>query len=52
MCRMVSDERCVKCDSRIGEDVAHFLVVWGEFERDGPVLLDDVCRIVGARVGG
>ena len=48
-CRMVSDERCVICDSRIGEDVAHFLVGYGEFERDGLVLLDDVCIIVGPR---
>ena len=32
-----------------GEDVAHFLVSCGEFERYGLVLLDDVCRIVGAR---
>ena len=34
------------CDSRVGDDVAHFLVGW-EFERDWLVLLDDVCRIVG-----
>ena len=44
---MVSDERCVMCDSREGEDVAHFLVRYGEFERDQHVVLDDVCRIVG-----
>ena len=25
ICRMVSDEKCVMCDSRVGE-VAHFLV--------------------------
>ena len=25
-CRMVSDERCEICDSRVGEDVAHFLL--------------------------
>ena len=48
-CRVVSDERCVMCDSGVGEDVAHFLVGCGEFERGGLVLLDDVCRIVGAR---
>ena len=29
--------------------MAHFLVVCGEFERDGLVLLDDVCRNEGAR---
>ena len=28
-CRMVSDERCVMCDSGIGEDVADFLVGCG-----------------------
>ena len=37
------------CDSGVGEDMAHFLVGCGEFKRDGPVLLDDVCRIVGTR---
>ena len=46
---MVSDERCVMCDSRGGEDVAHFLVGCGEFERNWLLLLYDVCRIVGAR---
>ena len=35
------------CASRVGEDVAHFLIGCGEFERDQLVLLDDVCRIVG-----
>ena len=25
ICRLVSDERCVMCDSRAGEDVAQFL---------------------------
>ena len=30
---MVSDERCVMCDSGVGEGVAHFLGC-GEFERD------------------
>ena len=48
-CRMISDKRCIMCDSRVGEGVAHFLVGCGEFEREGLVLLDDVCRIVGAR---
>ena len=43
-CRMVRDERCVICDSGVGEDVAHFLVGYGDFERDRQVLLDDVCR--------
>ena len=37
------------CDSGVREDVAHFLVGCGKFERDRLVLLDDVCRIVGAR---
>ena len=30
--------------------MAHFLVGFGEFERNQLELLDDVCRIVGARV--
>ena len=30
--------------------MAHFLVSCGEYERDRQVLLDDMCRIVGARV--
>ena len=33
----------------VGEDVAHFLVGCGEFERNRLVLLFEVCRIVGAR---
>ena len=37
------------CDSGVAQDVAHFLVGCGEFERGRLVLLDDVCRIVGAR---
>ena len=45
-CTMVSDKRCVMCDNK----VAHFLVGCGEFERDRLVLLDDVHRIVVARV--
>ena len=49
ICRMVGDEMC---DSRVGEDVAHFLMGCGEFERDGLVLLDDVCRIGDQRVVG
>ena len=32
-CRVVSDEKCVMCDGGVGEDVAHFLVGCGEFER-------------------
>ena len=32
-CKMVSDKRCLMCDSGVGEDVAHFLVCCGEFER-------------------
>ena len=47
--RMVSDKRCVMCDNRVGENVAHFLVGCGEFERDRLVLLDGACRIVGGR---
>ena len=41
-CRIVSDERCVMCDSGEGAKVAHFLVGSGGFERDRQVLLDDV----------
>ena len=48
-CRMVTDERCVMCDSGVGEGVAHFLVGCGEFERERLALLDDVYRIVGTR---
>ena len=51
-CRMVSDERGVMCDSGVGEDVAYFLIGCGKFERNWLVLLDNVCRIVGARVVG
>ena len=29
-CRMVRDERCVICDSGVGEDVAHFLMGCGD----------------------
>ena len=46
---MVSEERYVICDSRIGEDVARFLVNCGEFERNRQLLLEDLCRIVGTR---
>ena len=35
----------------IAEDVAHFLVGCGRFERDWLVQLDDVCRIVGGGGG-
>ena len=45
---MISDERCIICDNRGGEYVAHFLVGCTEFERNWQVLLDDMCRIVGA----
>ena len=40
------------CHSRAGEDMSHFLVVCGEFERDRQVLLDEdeECRILGASV--
>ena len=48
-CRTVSTERCVISDSGVREDVAHFLVGCGEFERDQLVLLDDVCQIGGSR---
>ena len=48
-CRIVSDVRCVMCDSGLGENVAHFLLGCGEFEKDQLMLLDDVCRIVGSR---
>ena len=48
-CRMASDESCLMCDSGVGVDEAYFLVGCGEFERDRLVLLDDVCRILGAR---
>ena len=51
-CGMISDERCAICDNKIGVDVAHFLVVCLEFERDWQVLLDDVCKIVGGGGGG
>ena len=47
-CRMVSNKRCAMCGSGVGEDVAHFLMGCGEFEIYRLVLLDDVCRIVGA----
>ena len=41
---MISDERCVMRDSRVGEDVADFLAGCGKLATDGLVLLDDVCR--------
>ena len=50
-CRMVSVERCVICDSRVGKNVDHFLVDCGEFGRYHLVLIDDVCRIVGLESG-
>ena len=39
ICRIVGDERCVM---RVREDVAHFLVGCGKFERNWLVLLDGV----------
>ena len=39
-------------DSGVEEDVAHFLVGCGGFERDWRVQLDDVCRIGGGGGGG
>ena len=56
-CRMVSYERCVMCDSGVGEDVVNFLVRCGKIERDRLVLLmyaelwgarewlDEFCRV-------
>ena len=46
--RMVIDEKCGKCDSRVGEDVAHFQLSYGEFDRDQQVVLENVCRIMRA----
>ena len=37
---------------RVEEDVAHFLLGCGEFERDRLVLLDNVQNCVGQRVVG
>ena len=37
------------CDSGVGEDVGDLLVGCGEFEGDGLLLLDDVCRIIESR---
>ena len=48
ICRMVNDERCVVCHSRVGKK-RFILVGCGELERYRQVLLDDVCRIVWAR---
>ena len=39
-CRVVSDERCVMCDSRVGKDVAHFLEGCGKL-----VWLDKFWRV-------
>ena len=39
------------CDSGIEEDVVHFLVGCGEFERYQLVLLGDVFRIMGTKCG-
>ena len=38
---IVIDESCAICDSRVGKDVAHFLVFGGRFERSQQMLLDD-----------
>ena len=46
---MVSVERCVMCDSGVGECLANLLVGCGGFERDRLVVLDDVYIIVGTR---
>ena len=46
--KQYSNERCVICNNTIGEDVVHFLVVCGEFERDRHVMLEDVSGIVGS----
>ena len=35
ICEMITDVRCVMCESGAGEDVDHLLVMCGEFERDG-----------------
>ena len=43
---MVSDKKCVMCDSGVGKNVVHFQVGYGEFERDGRC-----CWIVGAVSG-
>ena len=48
MCKMIIDERCVMCESSVGEDVEPLLVMCREFERDRWVLADEVSRIVGA----
>ena len=44
---MVSDKRCVMCETKVMENMAHFMEDCGEFERDRLVLLDGVCRIMG-----
>ena len=46
---MVSDGRCVICNNRAEENVAHFPVGCEELEKDRLGQLDDVCRILGAR---
>ena len=47
-CKMITDERCVRCESSAG-DVGHLLVTYEEFESDQWVLADEVSRI--ARTG-
>ena len=43
-------KRCkiIICESGVGEDMEHLLVMFGEFERDRWVLADEVSKIVGA----
>ena len=50
-CRRVSDDKYVMCDSGIGEDVAHFLMGCGEFERER-LVSGRVQNCVGQRVVG
>ena len=51
-CRIVSDERCVMCDSGVVENVAHFLLDCGKFERDRLVLLVMCVEFRGQKVVG
>ena len=46
---MVSDWRCVICNNQAEENVAHFPMGCGEFEKDRLVQLDDLSRILGTR---
>ena len=49
-CRMVSDERCIMCESGTGEDVVHFLLECGEFERDQQVRWIKCAKLWGQSV--